>query len=313
MATILGNAGPSTLAALRSIYGSKADSFGATALVERIVATAIDLPAMSRAALALTVAEYYRAFARAPAAQPGGLTNPDNAKRRARLEPYLFARLRAALVRHIEASLITRSVGASLPDNWLSARGLEAALQRQLTASNMFERVDVSVDLRAPDPGGDTLLRQQTRSALQQAKDSLAHGAPLALEVIRDTAAVPLSEQVVVAIIVEGPDDSRTRLTAYDPTAGDEPVVFDLRFEQDRMIVFDEDPDEERPPPLGLVAIDSAFREPPMFGLRNITDILLPWRLFFSLGRRWQTLGLRRRERKLRGLSAGTAPPTPLP
>ena len=299
MASMLEAASDTAVASLRSEYGMGALLFGAPAVVQRLAGMPVEDDSLFRAARAIAAVDYHRLRSAPPRFQPGGSTNPFNRKRWSELGPYLRTRLGQVLPDYVAGSLLARAVFTSTTDDRPTADEIGRRVKRQFDATNMFESVQVDVQIPASTVGGAAWLRDETLGDLERARTALADNTPVLLEVIRDPMAAPLSAQLVVLFRIDESGGDRMRLSCYDPALADRLVRFDLWIGADTLKIYDADLDDERVAPKGLRFVALPDATPPLFGLRRYTRRLLPWRLSWRLKRRWQTLAMRKRERRL--------------
>jgi len=291
-----GAAGPAR-ERLESDFAAEARRFGATALADRLAATPAEPEALFRIVLALAAIDHYRARLAPPRPDPGGSTNATNRERWAALRPYLLRRLHAWAEDNAADSLIWRAVAGRIADNWIPAEQISRSLERQLSETGLFTSVAVDLDLKPPVPGGGAWVRARTAETLERIKAALAQRQPVAVEVLRDPLTAPAGAQVLVVYRLEDRGDGWLFLTGYDPATPGAPQRMRLQLGPEALRVREPQDSEGRPAVKGLRCIDAPPGEPPLFGWRRRLRRVLPWGLFWYLGRRWRLFRDRKRDR----------------
>lgn len=288
-------AGPAK-ARLENDFAAEARRFGAIALVDRLAAAPLEPEALFRIVLALAAVDHYRARLAPPRPDPGGSTNRTNRERWAMLRPHLLRRLHAWAEDNAADSLVWRAVAGRIADNWIPAEQISRSLERQLSQTGLFTSVAVELDLKPPVPGGSAWLRDRTAETLERIKAALAQRQPLAVEVLRDPLTAPTAAQILVVYRLEDRDDGWLSLTGYDPVAPDAPQGMRLQLGPDALRVREPQDGEGCPTVKGLRCIALPPGEPPLFGWRRRLRWVLPWGLFWYLGRRWWLFRDRKRD-----------------
>ncbi|MGD8497951.1 MAG: hypothetical protein PVG82_03525 [Chromatiales bacterium] len=287
----------SAIETLDAAYGREATAFDPAGLVRRLAAEPSTVQPWFSLARAILARDYYLARARCPRPESGGQTNPTNRKRWARIEPYGFDRLRACLSANLTESLLIRAAYGRLPDDGSANERLLQRLRRQVEAAGLFESFELSLNLKAPLPGGRRRVNAETATTLEWIRAELRERRPVLVEVIRDSLEAPGDAQIILVYRLEEQADGWLRLDAYDPVHEAEPVGFRLRTEGQSMI-YDRQPDEQRPAPKGLRRIVLEDAGPPLFGLRRWLRWVLPWRPLWWLKRRWLIALSRKRDQQ---------------
>ncbi|WP_420345483.1 hypothetical protein [Pelagibius sp.] len=295
-ALLRGAAGPARVR-LENDFAAEARRFGATALVDRLAAAPPDGESLFRTALALAAADHYRARVAPPRRDPGGSTNPANRERWAALRPYLLRQLHAWAEDNAADSLVWRAVAGRIADDWIPAEQIGRSLERQLSETGLFTSVAVELDLKPPVPGGSVWLRARTAETLERIREALAQRQPVPVEVLRDPLTAPAAAQILVVYRLEDRDDGWLSLTGYDPVAPDTPQGLRLQSGPDGLRVREPQDGEGRPAVKGLRCIAAPPGEPPLFGWRRRLRWVLPWGLFWYLGRRWRLFRDRKHDR----------------
>jgi len=291
-----GAAGPAK-ARLENDFAAEARRFGAAALVDRLAAAPLEAEALFRIALALAAVDHYRARLAPPRPDPGGSTNPANRQRWAALRPYLLQRLQEWAEGNPADSLVWQAVAGRVADNWIPAEQISRGLERQLSQTGLFTSVAVELDLKPPVPGGGAWLRARTAETLERIRAALSRRQPLAVEVLRDPLTVPAAAQILVIYRLEDRDNGWLSLTGYDPATPDAPQRMELQFGPEALRVREPQDGEGRPAVKGLRCIAAPPGQPPLFGWRHRLRWVLPWGLFWYLGRRWRLFRDRKRDR----------------
>lgn len=297
-----------TCSQLKKTYGCEADTFGARDLVRRLADTAGATETLFRTALAIAAVDHYRARVTPRRPEPGGETNPVNRARWSRLQPFLMSRLTDCLRTNAEPALACCAISGRVAEQWISEAQLRHQLKQQLLDSDLFDSVEISIDLKLPVPGGDAWLHGETAKTLSAVRESLARRQPGVIEVLRDPATTPAAAQVLVVYRLEEAEDGWTTLACYDPAAEDGRCRLRLRQRGKRFVIRTQPASETLSAVSGLRLMDLAPARPPLFGLRRWLRWVLPWGPLWYVKRRCLVWYHRKREQAVSVLPSDALP-----
>jgi len=268
---------------LTNLYGAHSDTFGAVNLARAMAARPLPQKDLQRAALVLAACDYHRLRLASPLPAPGGPTKPANAERWRVLRPYLVQRATGLLRDNAADALMWRAIFARVADNWVPVAQLTRALQQELNASDLFENVEVTLELNPPVAGGGRWIAMQAKGALAELRRRLARREACPVELIRDAEDdLPAVDLAVVYRLEEelslGRDGvERVRLWLYDPRRGETPVSLRVTLADDGIQAVEQPADPGRPSVKALRLVTLGAAEPPIAGWRRRFRSIHPW------------------------------------
>ncbi len=287
------DAATEAIAELRGLFGQASAVFGAEALADRLGQRPIDATAAGTLARTIATLDYFQARSGPPRPSAGGLTNPRNRRRWARLRPHLLARVSSFLAEDGGRSILWHSILGRVPETWISVPLLQRSMAAGLVQSETYETVDVTLDLATDPPGGLQWLADGTRQAVAAIEAGLRRGRPSLVELVRADEPAPSATAVVIAYGIGKTAGGETRIRVHDPqNGGPTHLVLPSPASGAGRILLDPD-DGDRSSILALRRLAVEPARPPLFGPRRYLFWLLPWRLFWWI-RRWFVLTFRR-------------------
>ena len=286
-------AGQTAAQDLNDAYGALASRFGATDLIDQLVGQPLADDAGWAPAMTLATLDYFRARARAPRAQPGGLTNSTNRRRWARQHPALHDRYTEVLAQNLAISLTWRAIIERVPDQPVPARRVEDAIRRAVAAAGPYEVRSIELDLKTPVRGGRAWLHEQMARELSTIRDEIAAGRPALVEALKRPAGSPASAELLIAYAVEENPHTHLRLHAAGFDDGWQQRILDIDMAGGPLWIM------QTPAAAGrIVALrhwPAAPHTPPLWGVRRWLRYVLPWALIWRVGR-WAALRRRKRQ-----------------
>ncbi len=288
---------------LAKLYGAQAETFGATALVRALAAQSLPEADLQSAALTIAAADHHRARLAVPRAGAGGLTDPTNIKRWQELRPYLVARALAMLRDNAADALMWRAIFGRVADAWVPVAQLTRAIHQELSASGLFNDIEVTLELTPPVAGGGRWIALQCKGTLAELRHRLGSRKACLVELIRDAEGGPPATELAVAYRLEdeltrGRDGvERVRLWLYDPRRGDTAVSLRITLAEDRLQVVELPAAEGRPSVKALRLVTLAAADPPFTGWRRWFRPVHPWGAFWWLRRVCLLASARKRDR----------------
>jgi hypothetical protein len=273
------------IARLDALFGRASRLFGAADLAKRLGAMRVDQEGIRALARAICATDYFGARAAPPRMAAGGLTEPGNRRRWARLGPHPTGRLMDALSANLAEGVLWRCVLGRMPEQWLPVPTLERTIAAALTALPAYDAVTVELAIDTDPPGG---LRWVARLAAD-----IGSGRPRVVELIRTADGAPTEGSFAVAYAMEalaGRAAQGWRLRCFEPKTGGSHT---LRLERPAATspyrFVEEDGETTAPVIKALRLLDITPGRPPRFGARRRLRWLLPWTLLWWV-RRWLRL-----------------------
>jgi hypothetical protein len=299
----LHSAADETADRLHSLFGQIGSSFGAAALARSLAAAPFDHDHAFALAKAVTALDYHWYRATPPNPRPGGLTNSTNRKVWERLRPHLFDRLLALIASDVWQSLLWRAVFERIPESWLPVTLIEQALENNLVRFGPYKSVEVDLELSSTSSGGLEWIRENVKQSIEFIERALRKRRPVLIELVRSAASSPLSTQTLVVYCAEKTESGDLRMLCYDTGDARHVVRIDAVTGEEVLRIEDSNDDTGRATikALRVCSIDPA--RPPLFGARRYLDRWLPWKLFWSLKRRFVLLFERRRDVVVEGVA----------
>jgi len=276
---------------LTNLYGKESATFGATALVAALGAQPLPPRDLQRAALAIAACDHHRLRLDLPRAAAGGLTSRANRRRWQALRPYLVARAQAMVEANATDALMWRAIFGRIADNWMPVAQLTRAIHQELSASGLFDDVQVTLELNPPVAGGGRWVAMQCKSALAALRKRLAAREACLVELIRDAEVDPPAVDLVVAWRLEdeltlGRDGvDRVRLWIYDPRRGGVGASLRLTLAEDGVQAVEMPAAKDLPSVKALRLVRLADADPPIFGWRRWLAAVHPWGCLWWLKR----------------------------